>query len=135
MFFFHLKTGHHSLPLFGRFCNTVFLWNSTSVLWTNKISPTLSQHEGEQILTKLSFLGELPVLKVLYKLFTLALTVYVEASQNKTNAHFVHSKSVVCTLSAHKTRRTWRFDQTVKLGCADHMNQDCFTTLKCQKLF
>ena len=32
--FFPFKTGHHSLELSGWFCNTVFLWNSSSVLWT-----------------------------------------------------------------------------------------------------
>ena len=46
MFFLHLKTGHHSLALFGRFCNTVFLWNSSSVLWTEKNKPNLQSAWG-----------------------------------------------------------------------------------------
>ena len=36
-YFLRLKTGHHSLPLFGRFCSTVFLWNSSRVLQTKKV--------------------------------------------------------------------------------------------------
>ena len=42
--FLCLKTGHHSLPLFGRSCNTVSVRYSSSVLWTNKTSMRVSRY-------------------------------------------------------------------------------------------
>ena len=51
---------NNGITLFGRFYNTVVLWNCSSVLWTNKLNLTFSQHEGEKLMTEFSFLGELP---------------------------------------------------------------------------
>ncbi len=42
----------------GDNCNGFFLCNSSGVLWTIKLHLTFHQHEGEEITTEFSFLGE-----------------------------------------------------------------------------
>ncbi len=49
-------------------CNIFFLWNSTRILWTKKLYPTLHRHEAELVMTEFSFLGELS-LKGLRKIY------------------------------------------------------------------
>ena len=45
------KTSVHLLQLFK--------WSSRNDLWGTKLLMNLNQHEGEQIMTEFSFLGEL----------------------------------------------------------------------------
>ena len=40
-------------------CDAVLLWSSRNVLWTTKHQLTFHQHEGEEVMAEVKFLGEL----------------------------------------------------------------------------
>ncbi len=49
------ESGHRPLQLFGRVLQCLF----ARVMWIKKLHLTFHQHEGEEIMTEFSFLGEL----------------------------------------------------------------------------